>query len=242
MKENIKNKRELNLLQMWEQVWLKTLGSGHQNVKYKKDLIKNYASMAEKSLGSAYKNFNAVKQYFVVHKVGNKVHLTLAVSSEGSILINERIYYLINKLNFDRPLIPEKKTRTVLKPMKQTYVLNKNKPTSWSEDMANLYRKAKDEYETMKSEQLSESQSKIAKKCGEITQFLLAKNKQYGDSALSPIRIFSSSDEVEQLRVRIDDKLNRLLQGNADIEKDEDVIKDLIGYLVLLLISMESNS
>ena len=46
--------------------------------------------------------------------------------------------------------------------------------------------------------------------------------------------------DKEQLKVRIDDKLNRLLQGNANIEKDEDVIKDLIGYLILLLISMES--
>ena len=114
----------------------------------------------------------------------------------------------------------------------------KNMPT----DVQKIYRDAKDVLDKRRSEVINESQSKIANKCNEITQFLLAKNEQYGDSALSPIRIFSQSDEVEQLRVRIDDKLNRLLQGNANIEKDEDVIKDLIGYLVLLLISMESNS
>ena len=34
-------------------------------------------------------------------------------------------------------------------------------------------------------------------------------------------------------------KLNRLVQGNSNIESDEDVIKDLIGYLILLLISMK---
>ncbi len=72
----------------------------------------------------------------------------------------------------------------------------------------------------------------------EIELFLLTKNDQYGDSALAPIRIFSKSDKSEQLKVRIDDKLNRLMQGNASIEKDEDVIKDLIGYLVLLLINI----
>ena len=69
----------------------------------------------------------------------------------------------------------------------------------------------------------------------------MKKNEQYGDSALEPIRIFSKADKHEQLKVRIDDKLNRLVQGNADIESDEDVVKDLIGYLILLLISMKDN-
>ena len=70
----------------------------------------------------------------------------------------------------------------------------------------------------------------------EINRFLIQKNNQYGDSVLQPIRIFSTSDKTEQIKVRIDDKLNRLMQGNASLESDEDVIKDLIGYLVLLLI------
>ena len=80
--------------------------------------------------------------------------------------------------------------------------------------------------------------SKIVKTIDEIRDFLLLKNDQYGDSALEPIRIFSKSSRDEQLKVRIDDKLNRLVQGNANIESDEDVIKDLIGYLILLLVSM----
>ena len=83
-----------------------------------------------------------------------------------------------------------------------------------------------------------ESSFKISKTMGEITKFLLDKNDQYGDSALQPIRIFSRADKTEQLKVRIDDKLNRLMQGNASLESDEDVVKDLIGYLVLLLVNM----
>ena len=82
---------------------------------------------------------------------------------------------------------------------------------------------------------------KIIKTIEDIRLFLLKKNEQYGDSALEPIRIFSKADKHEQLKVRIDDKLNRLVQGNADIESDEDVVKDLIGYLILLLISMKDN-
>jgi hypothetical protein len=82
------------------------------------------------------------------------------------------------------------------------------------------------------------SRSKISQTIEEIETFLLEKNDQYGDSALKPIRVFSKADANEQIRVRIDDKINRLVQGNANIESDEDVVKDLIGYLILLLINM----
>tara|TARA_Y100001951_G_scaffold104319_1_gene115561 strand:+ start:2689 stop:3252 length:564 start_codon:yes stop_codon:yes gene_type:complete len=85
----------------------------------------------------------------------------------------------------------------------------------------------------------SKTAKKICKVIDECETLLLSKNKQYGDSALAPIRLFSKSDGQEQIRVRIDDKLNRLLQGDESIESDRDVIKDLVGYLILLLISMD---
>jgi len=75
--------------------------------------------------------------------------------------------------------------------------------------------------------------------CHEIAQMLINKNIAYGDSALEPVRIFSKSDAVEQLRVRIDDKLSRLMKG-TDYIGDND-IDDLIGYLVLLKIAKEKN-
>lgn len=67
-----------------------------------------------------------------------------------------------------------------------------------------------------------------------VEAMLLAKNAAYGDAALSPLRIFSHASPVEQLLVRIDDKLSRLARGSA---AGEDVERDLLGYLVLLRIA-----
>jgi len=65
-----------------------------------------------------------------------------------------------------------------------------------------------------------------------IQKMLVEKNKKYGNSALHPVRIFSKACTVEQLKVRIDDKLSRI--ANSPDDEDEDVINDLIGYLVIL--------
>lgn len=64
----------------------------------------------------------------------------------------------------------------------------------------------------------------------EVRQLLVAKNEAYGDSALDPVRIFSKASPLEQLQVRIDDKLSRLARG---AEAGEDVIQDLLGYLII---------
>tara|TARA_R100000908_G_scaffold42799_2_gene20002 strand:+ start:107 stop:586 length:480 start_codon:yes stop_codon:yes gene_type:complete len=84
---------------------------------------------------------------------------------------------------------------------------------------------------------LQTSAEKIKIVFAEVQEMLLQKNEQYGDSALSPNRIFSKASTDEQLKVRIDDKLNRLILGNDSMESDDDVIRDLIGYFVLLLVS-----
>jgi len=75
---------------------------------------------------------------------------------------------------------------------------------------------------------------RIAEECDALKAMLLEKNRAYGSSALSPVRIFAKSDTVEQIRVRIDDKLSRLMRGSA---AGEDVVKDLLGYLILLRIA-----
>lgn len=77
-------------------------------------------------------------------------------------------------------------------------------------------------------------ESQIRKECDELADFLIDKNRAYGDSALNPIRVFSQAGATEQLLVRIDDKLSRISQGNAD---NEDAILDLLGYLILLRIA-----
>ena len=81
------------------------------------------------------------------------------------------------------------------------------------------------------------TQEKIKNKCEELKSLLLAKNRKYGNSALEPCRIFSRANAVEQILVRIDDKLNRI--KNRQDDEDEDVIMDLAGYLILLMIARE---
>ena len=77
----------------------------------------------------------------------------------------------------------------------------------------------------------------IAKVCDEIKALLLEKNAKYGDSALKPKRIFSSSGSTEQILVRIDDKLSRIANSGLNVDT-EDTLSDLIGYMILLKIAM----
>ena len=85
---------------------------------------------------------------------------------------------------------------------------------------------------------LTETQIQISTICDDVKELLLYKNKKYGNSALEPARIFSKASPVEQILVRIDDKLSRIKSGDSLLDYDEDVIMDLIGYLVLLKIAL----
>ena len=85
----------------------------------------------------------------------------------------------------------------------------------------------------------AKTQLEIASVCDEVKELLLGKNKKYGDSALDPARIFSHASTVEQLFVRIDDKLSRIQKGDGLLNNDEDVLIDLIGYLILLKIAFK---
>jgi hypothetical protein len=64
----------------------------------------------------------------------------------------------------------------------------------------------------------------------DVARLLLDKNARYGDSALEPVRVMSDADAVEQIDVRIDDKLSRLA---SDVDDPEDVLLDLVGYIIL---------
>ena len=88
---------------------------------------------------------------------------------------------------------------------------------------------------------MNETELKISVVCDDIKELLIHKNRKYGNSALKPNRIFSKCSATEQLLVRIDDKLNRIMKGAGLLATDEDVVKVLFGYLVLLKISMESD-
>ena len=72
----------------------------------------------------------------------------------------------------------------------------------------------------------------IRDRCEEIKELLLRKNAGYGNSAIQPERIFSDSDPIQQLKVRIDDKLTRVKRRKNSHSRDTRI--DLIGYLILL--------
>lgn len=81
---------------------------------------------------------------------------------------------------------------------------------------------------------MTEMQKAIAAACDALKEFLLAKNSAYGNSVAEPVRVFSKVSPLEQLQVRIDDKLSRLAKGHAlPDESLDDTVLDLIGYLVL---------
>jgi hypothetical protein len=75
----------------------------------------------------------------------------------------------------------------------------------------------------------------VSKVLDHIKEMLIAKNLKYGNSALEPLGVFSQLSPQEGLLIRIDDKLKRIKNGSLE-KDDEDVINDLIGYLVLLKI------
>ncbi len=77
---------------------------------------------------------------------------------------------------------------------------------------------------------MSQVQELIRKECNAIGDMLVAKNKAYGNSAIEPERVFSKADPIEQLNVRMDDKLSRIKKGES---AGEDPEFDLIGYLIL---------
>ena len=70
-----------------------------------------------------------------------------------------------------------------------------------------------------------------------ISKLLKEKNKAYGDTALNPTNVFSKLSASEAICARIDDKLARIKNKGIN-DKTEDTVDDLIGYLLLLKMSM----
>lgn len=82
---------------------------------------------------------------------------------------------------------------------------------------------------------LSESQKKIIEVCDSMKELLLYKNEKYGDSALNPNNVFYKGDSTNSIKIRLDDKIGRI--KNSEETRINDVC-DIIGYCVLLLVSM----
>jgi hypothetical protein len=87
----------------------------------------------------------------------------------------------------------------------------------------------------MTTDVLTKTQQAIIDECEFIKQHLLTKNRAYGNSFAEPVQILAKSSPSEQLNVRIDDKIKRLLSRDTEAKRKikEDTVLDLIGYLIL---------
>lgn len=88
---------------------------------------------------------------------------------------------------------------------------------------------------------MSQFQKDLSQILAEIGTLLESKNQKYGNSALEPLGVFSKLSAREGLLVRIDDKLKRIKNGSLE-KDDEDVVNDLIGYLILLKMDTNKSS
>lgn len=77
------------------------------------------------------------------------------------------------------------------------------------------------------------TQEKIDILFDNFAEFLKEKNRRYGDSALTPVQIFSKSGAGSQICNRLDDKLSRI-QNSEELKKND--LADSFGYHALLLI------
>lgn len=96
----------------------------------------------------------------------------------------------------------------------------------------------KQNHKTLPSPQ-NKTESAIIDECNKLVKLLIDKNRAYGNSALDPVRTFSKADNIEQLKVRIDDKLSRFMRGKEYMGDND--IDDLMGYLILLKIAVKGN-
>ena len=74
-------------------------------------------------------------------------------------------------------------------------------------------------------------QDKIRKKCDQIRDLLIEKNKSYGNSVFDKGVLFEV-DPMYAIQARINDKLNRI-KSKETYMSDNDLM-DLTGYLILL--------
>lgn len=72
----------------------------------------------------------------------------------------------------------------------------------------------------------------------DVVEMLLAKNISYSNSAMEPLNILSNATPEEQIKMHIDNKLTRLKHQKEF--QNEDSLKDLAGYVILLMVLKQS--
>lgn len=169
---------------------------------------------------------------YKMYKVGDKLKLSNNIKQFGNFVSNKIYEIAMQKQENEDFLIFDDKAIPVYFDEKElsfyfVLVVNEDKTIITRNDLS-FFDKTKDEFGL-----------KVEQSLSNIGNMLIEKNRKYGNSALQPVRIFSKMPKDEQLKVRIDDKLSRISSSQSD--EDEDVISDLIGYLVLLEIAKKVN-
>ena len=80
-------------------------------------------------------------------------------------------------------------------------------------------------------------QEEIRKKCDEIRDLLIEKNKSYGNSVFDKGVLFNV-DPMYAIQARINDKLNRIKSKETYMSEND--LMDLTGYLILLQVHMDN--
>ena len=65
----------------------------------------------------------------------------------------------------------------------------------------------------------------------DFEKFIIEKNEGYGNSAFQPINVMAKIDPEDAINVRMDDKLNKIINGKDLVQ--EDSLKNLVGYWFL---------
>jgi len=100
-------------------------------------------------------------------------------------------------------------------------------------EMAKKKKEVAENFEEPTEDELTEFDLGTKRILDEEWELLRSKNRKYGNSATNPVRAFSKASAIEQIKVRIDDKISRLVRSTSE-DEDEDVVQDLTGYLVIL--------
>lgn len=88
------------------------------------------------------------------------------------------------------------------------------------------------------------TQDRIRLACDALKKLLIAKNNDYGNQFQKPLALAPNVDPVTALRVRLSDKLARLLNlldksGGMVDESIEDTLMDAAGYFLLWKVQRE---
>lgn len=214
MSWRLPTKEELNL--MFKNLHKKGLGGFADNGYYWSSSEYSAKFAWSQDFGDGSQDYNNKDYYFRVRCVrsfeSSSIHQVGDEVDDGYI--------------FD--IVPYENTHIYTICAKEDLVIDDKTNFTWDEAM-----KITVVSEQLKLNSLTETQQKISDICDNLKKFLIEKNKRYGNSALEPVRAFSKLEGNEQIKVRLDDKISRLVMGNE--LKKNDVI-DFVGYLILLLI------